>query len=81
MTQASEVPRDQTAPAAVDIGNRAEAIVFQLEDVIRIIKGLFDQAEPHWANTGKHTLLPSILRWRGGSWAPDVTAVGGRKRG
>jgi hypothetical protein len=39
---------------SLNCGDRTETVVLQLENVIGMVKGLFDLAEPHWTNLGKH---------------------------
>ena len=42
-TKILEVARDETASTVLDVGNDAEAVVLQSENVIRVVKSLFDE--------------------------------------
>jgi len=44
--EAIQVSRDEFAFASVDVRERTEAVVFQLKDIIGIVKGLRYQPEP-----------------------------------
>jgi hypothetical protein len=54
-----QVALDQLAIAVLQVHHRAEAVVLQFEDVIGIVKGLFNQPEPHRANAWKHKIILS----------------------
>jgi hypothetical protein len=54
------VARQNLAFAALNIRDRTEAVVLQFENIVGMIEGLLDQAEPHGANAREHTLILSL---------------------
>jgi hypothetical protein len=43
--------------AVLTIRNRTEAVVFQLENAVGMVKRLFDEPKAHWADAWQHNFI------------------------
>src|SRR5215469_4826313 len=62
----SKVPliaRNQLALAVLEIRDRPKTVVLQLENVVRMVKGLPHQTEPHGVNAWEHDSSLSLRLW------------------
>jgi hypothetical protein len=51
------IARHQSAHTIFDVGDGAEAVVFQSKDVVGIVEWLLDTLEAHWLDAGEHGLF------------------------
>src|SRR6516225_2832644 len=79
----SKVPpiaRNQLRLAVLQVHDRPKTVVFQLENVIRMVKGLPHQTEPHGMNASEHNSSLSLHLWMPApSTRPALFVAGCRK--